>query len=202
MDFPAGATALMVIDVQKAFDQMEAAGARRNNPDAVAKIAELLEAFRHSGNPVIHIRHSNTDPQSRFHPFQSGHEVRDEAREIDGELVLVKTVNSAFIGTDLDARLQGDKISHLVIVGATTNHCVETTTRMAGNLGYETFLVSDATWTFDRKGLDGRTYSAQDIHDMSLANLQDEFCQVIRTSDVVANLPATRGSNVTAKLRN
>jgi nicotinamidase-related amidase len=193
MDFPAGATALIVIDVQKAFDQMEAAGAKRNNPDAVSRITELLAAFRRSGNPVIHIRHENLNPQSRFHPSQSGHEVREEAREMDGEPVLVKTVNSAFIGTDLDARLKRDGISHVVIVGATTNHCVETTTRMAGNLGYQTFLVSDATWTFDRKGLDNRVFSAQDIHDMSLANLQDEFCQVVLAGDVVTNLAATRG---------
>lgn len=185
MSLPASSTALIVIDVQKAFDQMEAAGAKRNNPDAVEKISALLSAFRESGVRVIHIRHANANPQSRFHPTHCGHEVQEAAREWHGELVLVKNVNSSFIGTDLDERLKLDGVTHLVVVGATTNHCVETTTRMAGNLGYQTFLVSDATWTFERKGLDGRVYCAQDIHDMSLANLQDEFCQVVRTSKVL-----------------
>ena len=181
-------TALIVIDVQKAFDEMERAGARRNNVHAVDRIVDLLAAFRRVGAPVIHIRHISTDSQSRFHPSQAGGEVRDEARECDGEPVLMKTVNSAFIGTDLDQRLKRSGLSTLVIVGATTNHCVETTTRMAGNLGYRPLLVSDATWTFDRKGIDGRVHTAQDVHDMSLANLNDEFCQVVSTIEVIGAL--------------
>lgn len=194
MQLPLSATALVMIDVQKAFDDMEAAGGKRNNPDAVAAIAVLLASFRQAGAAVIHIRHASLTPGSRLEASQSGYAVREEARELEGEPVLVKNVNSAFIGTGLDERLKRDAISHLVIVGATTNHCVETTTRMAGNLGYETFLVSDATWTFDRRGPDGRLHMAQDIHDMSLANLHDEFCQVVRTADILAALAGSARS--------
>ncbi|UXN57697.1 cysteine hydrolase family protein [Phyllobacterium zundukense] len=184
-------TALIVIDVQKAFDEMEAVDNRRNNPEAVARIAELLAAFRRSKASIIHIRHSNQKPQSRFNPAQSGHQVIEEARERPDEPVLVKTVNSSFIGTDLEQRLRNSGIHGVVIVGATTNHCVETTTRMAGNLGFDTLLVSDATWTFDRQGLDGRLYAAADIHAMSLANLNDEFCRVVATEDIIAALKSS-----------
>lgn len=188
MRLPGEATALVVIDVQTAFREMEAAGARRNNPQALARIADLLAAFRAAGAPVIHIRHASTVARSRFHPTASGYAVEEAARERDGEPVIVKRVNSAFIGTDLDERLRSGAISHLVIVGATTNHCVETTTRMAGNLGYEAFLVADATWTFDREGPDGRIHAARDVHAMSLANLHGEFCRIVHAADVVRAL--------------
>ena len=181
-------TALVVIDVQRAFDQWEAAGKRRNNPGAVARIADLLAAFREHGAPIFHIRHQGTRPASSFLPDGSGYPVKDEAREQDGEPVIVKRVNSAFIGTDLESRLRDAGITTLVICGATTNHCVETSTRMAGNLGFDTRLVRDATWTFDRIGPDGDAHSAEAIHAMTLSNLNGEFARIVTASEVMAAL--------------
>ncbi len=181
-------TALIVIDVQRAFDQWEAAGKRRNNPHAVARIVDLLEAFRSRTAPIFHIRHLGTRPKSSFLPEGSGYPVKDEARERAGEPVIVKRVNSAFIGTDLESRLRAAGITTLVICGATTNHCVETTTRMAGNLGFDACLVRDATWTFDRIGPDGDAHSAEDIHAMTLANLNGEFARIVSAADVIASL--------------
>ena len=91
-------TALVVIDVQRAFDAWEAAGRRRNNPDAVARIADLLAAFRDARAPVFHVRHVGTAPGSAFAADADGHQVKDEARELPGEPVILKQVNSAFIG--------------------------------------------------------------------------------------------------------
>ena len=136
-------TALVVIDVQKGFLQREANGERRNNPGAVSNMVRLLEAFRSRGMPVIHIRHASTNPGSFLRPEFPGFPSMDETREIGDEPVLVKSVNSGFIGTDLEQRLRGGGIGTVVLVGATTNHCVETTTRMAGNLGFDARLVSD-----------------------------------------------------------
>jgi nicotinamidase-related amidase len=182
--------ALIVVDVQRAFDEWEAAGKRRNNPDAVARIADLLSAFRASGAPIFHIRHEGTKPNSTFLPSRTGYAVKDEARERAGEPVIVKRVNSAFIGTDLEARLRASDITTLVICGATTNHCVETTTRMAGNLGFDTQLVRDATWTFDRVGPDGETHSAESIHAMTLSNLNEEFARIVTAGEMIASLAA------------
>lgn len=180
--------ALIVVDVQQAFDEWEAAGKRRNNPDAVMRISDLLEAFRAQGAPIFHIRHEGTKPNSSFLPSRSGYAVKDEARERPGEPVIVKRVNSAFIGTDLEAGLRAGGIESVVICGATTNHCVETTTRMAGNLGFDAQLVRDATWTFDRIGPDGELHSAEDIHVMTLSNLNGEFARIVTAQDVVAAL--------------
>ena len=181
-------TALIVVDVQRAFDQWEAAGKRRNNPGAVQRIAELLAAFRKRKDPIFHIRHEGTKPKSSFLPDGPGYPVKDEAREQAGEPVIVKRVNSAFIGTDLESRLRAAAIRTLVICGATTNHCVETTTRMAGNLGFDACLVRDATWTFDRVGPDGDAHSAEAIHAMTLANLNGEFARIVSAADAAAAL--------------
>ena len=180
--------ALIVIDVQRAFDEWEAAGRRRNNPHAVARIGDLLQAFRDRGAPIFHIRHEGTRPNSSFRPDSSGYAVKDEARERAGEPVIVKRVNSAFIGTDLETRLRAAGITTLVSCGATTNHCVETTTRMAGNLGFDAHLVRDATWTFDRVGPDGDAHSAEEIHAMTLANLNGEFARIVTTAEATAAL--------------
>jgi nicotinamidase-related amidase len=181
-------TALIVIDVQRAFDEWEAAGKRRNNPEALARIVELLAAFRDRSMPIFHIRHEGTRPGSYFFPNGIGYPVKDEAREIEGEPVIVKRVNSAFIGTDLEKQLRAADIKTLVICGATTNHCVETTTRMAGNLGFDARLVRDATWTFDRVGPDGDAHAAADIHAMTLANLNGEFARIVSASETIAAL--------------
>jgi nicotinamidase-related amidase len=188
MSAPRSRTALIVVDVQRAFDEWEAAGKRRNNPHAVARIADLLQAFRARSAPVFHIRHEGARPNSSFRPDATGYAVKDEACERSGEPVIVKRVNSAFIGTDLETRLRAAGITTLVICGATTNHCVETTTRMAGNLGFDARLVRDATWTFDRVGPDGDTHSAEEIHAMTLANLNGEFARIVTTAEAIAAL--------------
>ena len=177
--------ALLLIDVQRGFDEIEAAGTPRNNPQALACITRLLAAFRAAKARIIHIRHASTEPNSVFRPERPGFAVKPEARENPGETVIVKNVNSAFIGTGLEAILRAANIRTLVIAGATTNHCVETTTRMAGNLGFDARLVEDACWTFDRIGPDGYVYTAAEIHRMSLANLSGEFATIVATQDII-----------------
>ena len=181
-------TALVLVDVQKAWDELEATGKRRNNPEAVKHIADILACFRAKHALIIHIRHASPDPTSLLRHDRSGYAVRDEACERPGEPVLIKHVNSSFIGTDLEARLREQGIKYVVIVGATTNHCVETTARVAGNLGFDVKLVRDATWTFDLVGVDGEYFPAEHVHAMTLGNLQHEFAEIVTASDVMSGL--------------
>lgn len=176
-------TALILIDIQKGFD--DPVWGRRNNLDAETNIATLLHTWRQTGRPIFHIQHLSQEPQSPLLAGYPGGEIKDVVRPYDGEPVLQKRVNSAFIGTDLEERLRRGGITTLIITGLTTNHCVETSTRMAGNLGFDTFLVSDATATFDRLGPDGVLYKAEDIQAMTMANLHEEFATIVTTEDVL-----------------
>jgi nicotinamidase-related amidase len=159
---------------------------RRNNPDAEENIVRLLAAWRDSGRPVFHIQHLSLEAGSLLAVGTEGAELKPEVRPVEGEPLLRKHVNSAFIGTGLEDRLRDEGISTVVVTGLTINHCVETTTRMAGNLGFDTYLVSDATATFDRRGPDGVLHSAEEIHEISVTNLYEEFATIVTTDEVVA----------------
>jgi nicotinamidase-related amidase len=175
--------ALLIIDVQQGLDDPK--WGRRNNPDAEANISRLISLWRSEKRPVIHIQHCSVEPDSPLRPELPGFEFKPEATPIEGEPVFKKIVNSAFIGTELESYLRDNGIEHIVIVGLTTDHCVSTTTRMAGNLGFKTLLVSDATATFDRKGPE-KEYMAADIHAIHIASLNGEFCSVITTDSVIS----------------
>ena len=183
--------ALLLVDLQKGFLEMEAAGLRRNNPDALSHIEGLLSRFRAQRGRCIHIRHASTEPNSRLREERPGFEGIEAVREQAGEPVIVKRVNSAFIGTDLEPMLIREGVRTLVIAGATTNHCVETTARMAGNFGFRVILARDSCWTFDREGPDGETHRAEDIHQMSLANLHEEFAEIATAAAIIAATSAS-----------
>ncbi len=177
-------SALLLIDVQQGFDDPK--WGLRNNPDAESNIALLIGSWRDKKRPVIHVQHCSTEPDSPLRPELPGCQFKPEANPIEGEPVFKKTVNSAFIGTELESYLKNSGIEHLVIVGLTTDHCVSTTTRMAGNLGFTVVLVSDATATFDRIGPDGKKYTADDIHAVHIASLNGEFCDVTTTDSLIS----------------
>lgn len=177
---------LLVIDVQQAFDHPR--WGRRNDPDAERRVAELIAGWRRTRRPIAHVHHRNPHPDSLFNPDGPGVRVKPEAEPGPGEPVLFKRVNSAFIGTDLEARLRERGAATLVVVGLTTDHCVSTTARMAGNLGFDTYVVSDATATFERVGPDGRHFTAEQMHDSALASLNGEFATVLCAADVLAAL--------------
>jgi nicotinamidase-related amidase len=179
--------AFIVVDVQKAIDDpVWAIGGERNNPEAEANIGRLLDAWRGSGRPIFHVRHDSTFPTSLYRPGQAGNDFKPEAAPIAGETVIPKRTNSAFIGTDLEERLCQRGIKTLVIAGVITNNSVEATVRMAGNLGFETYLVEDACFTFGHRDFHGRERSASEVHAMSVANMAGEYCTVISTDDALA----------------
>lgn len=175
---------LLVVDVQKGMD-VYAKKYNRNNPELEKNIARLQSAWRKSGRPLIHVQHLSTEPQSPLRPGQPGVEIKDEVRPLPGEPVVQKSVSSAFIGTTLESDLRRRGVTTLVVVGMQTNMCVSTTARMAGNLGFTTYVVSDATATFDNTGPNGQRYASDLLHNVALADLHGEFSTVVDTKTVL-----------------
>lgn len=192
--------ALLVVDMQTGFD--DPSWGSRNNPNAEANVAALIAAWRSAGARVIHVHHDSLDPSSPLRRGAPGNAPKRETRPQRGERTYRKSVNSAFIGTGLEADLRGAGIEALVIAGLTTNHCISTTARMAGNLGFDTFVAADATATFDRPRLDGFVRPAADVHDAALSDLQDEFAQVVTSAWLVGALRHSRTSEVSHALPN
>ena len=99
--------------------------------------------------------------------------------------IIAKKTPNAFIGTGLEERLRAAGHVALLITGVITNNSVEATARMAGNLGFATYVVADATFTFGKTDWDGTQRTAEEVHAMSLANLHGEYCTVVSTADVL-----------------
>ena len=180
--------ALLLIDAQIAMAMRRDAGDPWAEPLAEVRIAALLAAFRAAGLPVIHVHHHTDDPQDDFHPAHPGAQPLPAAHPLPEEAVVIKHGSSAFIGTDLAARLAALGDPMLVIAGGEVNFCVDSTTRMAGNLGYKATVASDALIGFSERLRDGRSVSAVDVTDMTLADLDGSFARVQTTTDILAAL--------------
>lgn len=183
---PAGSV-LLLIDLQQAIDHPN--WGDRNNPSAEAKILRLLQHWRRCSWPVWHVRHDSTEPGSHYRPGQPGNDFKPELAPLPGEPVIVKRTNSAFIGTGLEQKLRAGGHQALVVVGVITNNSVEATARMAGNLGFATWLVADCCFTFGRTDWNGKFHDAEEVHAMSLANLDGEYCTVVTLAAVLAGFP-------------
>lgn len=175
-------TALVVVDAQKGFHNP--VWGQRNNPMAEKNIKLLLQFFRDASWPVIHIQHLSTDPNSPLHPTQPGVGFIDDIEPKLHERVFQKTVNSAFIGTDLELYLKSEKVESLTMVGFTSDHCVSTSARMASNLGFNVTIIADATVAFQRTSLSGKILAPDLVHEVSLASLSKEFAVIENTNEV------------------
>ncbi len=175
--------ALVIIDMQRGM--ADAKAGRRNNPQAEDNIALLLAAWRQAGQPVVHVRHLSRSPTSAFWPGQSGAEFQPRFEPLATEHVVEKNVTDAFVCSGLERWLHTRGIRDLVVVGVSTNYSVEATARSAGNLGFGTTVVSDATFTFDMQDIGGVLRPAEDVHMMSLSNLRGEYAAVASTGELL-----------------
>ena len=182
-------TALIVIDLQEAMRADRDAGYPWANPDAPQTAGRILAAFRAAGLPVWHVHHNGTDPADGFHPDNPLVVAMPEVAPIEGEPVVVKLGSSAFIGTGLESKLREAGLTRLVIVGGEANMCVESTTRMAGNLGFDTTVVADALVNFQRTLRGGRVMPPETVLDMTLANMTS-FARIVDSAAVLAEVSA------------
>ncbi|KOO47488.1 cysteine hydrolase family protein [Priestia koreensis] len=177
---------LVLIDVQQGFE--DPAWGERNNPHAEVQMKRVLDTWRKQQLPVIHVQHASTNPQSPLHPKQPGFRFKQGFDPLDDEYLVRKHVNSSFIGTELDSYLKANGVETLVFVGLTTNHCMSTTVRMAGNLGYRSYVLHDATACFDAVSFDGKHVKAENLHYAALTSLHGEFATVVSTEDMIKTI--------------
>ena len=183
-------SALLIIDMQQGIQRVDRP---RNNPKAESCIAQLLERWRTAGWPVVHIRHISREPDSVFAPGQPGALFQPALSPRDSEQVFEKNVTDAFTHTGLERWLRIRGIDSLVIVGVASENSVEATARSASNLGFATCVVADACFTFAKADFAGRPRTADEVHDMAMANLQGEYADVVFSSDLLKNEPTLAG---------
>ncbi|MGZ5250495.1 MAG: cysteine hydrolase family protein [Caldimonas sp.] len=176
-EFPAGATALVVIDMQRDFIEPDGFGASLGNDvtrlqPAIAPIAALLAAWRERGWSVVHTREahradlSDCPPAKRLRGQPSlrigdagpmgrvliagepGVEIVAALRPVEGEIVVDKPGKGMFWSTGLHETLQERGISHLVFTGVTTEVRVQTSVREANDRGYACLVVEDGTESY------------------------------------------------------
>jgi nicotinamidase-related amidase len=179
---------LLPIDMQRGFDGP--AWPRRWNRDVDANGLALLAAWRAAGRPIIHVRHDSVTEGSSLAPGAPGNAFRPGFGPQEGEALVAKSVNSAFIGTDLDLRLRRLGARRLIVFGISTDMCVSTTVRMGANLGWDVVLVPEACDCFDLPDGQGGILAAEQVHAAHVATLAFEFCRIATVSQLVASLQA------------
>ena len=184
-------TALLVIDAQRGVNFHSYWGGscgHRNNPHAEDRIGDLLAAWRGLGRPVYFTMHNSREAASPLKIALDSGKPLPGLEPLPGEKVVVKDVNSGFVGTDLEISLRRDGISRLVVAGYFTNMCVETTVRGAGNMGFDTYLAHDACAAGNRSGPHGIEFDADQVHAMSVANMHGEFCTAMTSAEAIGLL--------------
>ena len=181
-------TALLLVDVQKGVNDTNYYGGsngRRNNLNAETNILSLLSKWRESGRQIAFTKHDSREENSPLNlRLESGQQL-EGMDPCENDIVVEKDVNSGFIGTSLELDLRRANIQRLVVVGFFTNVCIETTVRMSGNMGFDTYLIHDACASMNCIGHDGKDYDPDLVHNMAIANLHGEFCTAIKTKDAL-----------------
>ena len=196
-------TALVLIDIQHGLLPLN-----QSTPNFEANIETLIRAAREYNDRspaqpilIIHVHHHSRSMAFPLHPSNKlpsgvrGVEALDCSKPLSSEPVLVKHWNSAFVGTDLEARLRAFGAKQLILAGLTTDHCVSTTARFAANLqvlgdeggpdgsgeGHNgIIMLKDGTATVGKGGFDAKT-----LHEAHLASLEEEFVQIRGTEEAV-----------------
>jgi nicotinamidase-related amidase len=180
--------ALVIIDIQKDYfpgGRMELVGA-----DAAAgRAAELLAAFRESGELVFHVQHVWDERDAPFFaPGTEGVEIHASVAPETGEPLIVKEHANAFLETSLAADLHDAGVDDVVICGMMTSMCVDASARASDDLGFKTSIAADACAAPDLRSGD-ETISGATVHKAVLAALDGMVAEVRDTNAIIAGRP-------------
>lgn len=194
--------ALVVIDVQESFRQRPI-WAYASNPDIVDAVDRLVAAARERGDLVVWVLHAEPGTGGVFDPANGHVRLLDGLAPAAGEPTLVKTSHNAFTTTNLQQVLTLAGIREVTVCGIRTEQCVETTTRVGCDLGYEMTFVTDATVTFPTPHrdlpetatlaeilADPRTLSTDEMIARTEYALAGRFATVRTVAEVTGAVPA------------
>jgi nicotinamidase-related amidase len=183
--------ALVVVDIQN--DYFPGGANPLDGPDAAAAQARaLIDAFRASGEQIVHVKHVWDAPDAPYlRPDTPGGEIHDAVTPASGETVVEKTFPNAFLETSLDQELKDGGANDLLVCGMMTSMCVDATVRAAVDLGYDVTVAHDACATMALE-FGGRRIAAADVHAAFLAALADGYATVGPAAEVVAVQGASR----------
>ncbi|WP_350649389.1 isochorismatase family protein [Pseudomonas sp. HY13-MNA-CIBAN-0226] len=180
---------LVILDVQDAIDRPNWDG--KNNPGYLAVIQRLLGLWRSNGWPVLHVKHDEQAPASSYYVHGPWNGIKKEVAPIQGEPVITKQENCAFIGTELDAVLTRMRVKRLVLTGVVVHNSIDATVRAGKALGYRIILPSDATTAVPVVGAHGECWDATTVQALTLAILGDEYADVMSSDELLAQLSLT-----------
>jgi nicotinamidase-related amidase len=183
---------LLVIDLQAGIVDGDPEWGRRSTPSLTTNVSKILDAWRTRKWPIIHIHHNDPDPD---HPLNVAHAETFKAHScsepVEGEVVLVKQVGSAFIdhALKLEARLR-EHAGEIVVIGMDGSQCINNNTRNASDLGFKVTVIADAcsTYGMDDYKSPGEKISADDTHDAAMGMLANGFAKVTMTEEFLRQL--------------
>jgi len=182
-------TALILIDIQN--DYFPGGAGELHEPIAASlRARQLLDHFRQTHQPLVHIQHVSLRPGAKtFLPGTIGDEIHENVRPLEGEAVFQKHYPNSFRDTPLLDHLKREGVSRVVICGMQTNMCVDATTRAAFDFGFECLIAHDAcaarTLTFQ-----GQTIPAAQVHGAFLAALGASYGKVLSVAEIIEQLKA------------
>ncbi len=174
---------LIVINAQKALHF--SGQKKRSNLTAEDNILSLLKFWRKRKWPVLHVKHISENVNSLFYKDSLGTEFIQGLGPQGKEIVIEKKKSSAFAKTSLENHISNLKVPAIVLAGFTASECIDATARQANDLDIKTFVIGDATATFDLVGPQGRLHKAEKIHRSVMASLHANSIDVIDTNSVL-----------------
>ena len=181
--------ALIVIDVQESFRARTEEWAASSNPKIAEQVNRLVRMARGAGDTVIWVLHSEPGSDTVFDPASGHVRLLEELERQDGDLLIHKTSHNAFTTTNLQQELTFRGVTELTLCGIRTEQCVETTTRVGSDLGYQVTFVTDATST-NPITLNGVTLSAEDIIQRTEFALAERFATIATVDELEAQAAA------------
>jgi nicotinamidase-related amidase len=180
-------TALVVIDLQNAILAYPVV---HSGAGIVARSAQLADAFRAHGLPVVLVNVAGGAPGRNQMPRPAGGELPANAMDIVGELnksetdhLVTKRTWGAFTGTDLDDYLKGEGVTQVVIAGIATSAGVESTARHAHENGYNVTLATDAM-----------TDMSIEAHEHAVSYVFPRIGETGTTAEIIELLGSTRST--------